>query len=250
MARSETHSFHFRIGEALITLQDVQVIWGLPIDGEPVLGTDLERTTTQWQEYYMQYICFASVEGALKGSRLQVKSIISHISCVQITLDTPNQSIVQYSHAVALLLLDGTMCPDSSGNLVWLRIIPLCSGLGAPCVHMGQHSINNNRVLPEAPYGAMWNCEHTFTRTVRTAVRVIRDILDEMQYDQFIWQPYDMESDVIMAYAGDFNPQLWRSMSLDILRNSENASSRTGPSPIRDDAKYSRSTRYSGYEPA
>ncbi|KAL0285411.1 UNVERIFIED_CONTAM: hypothetical protein Sangu_2780200 [Sesamum angustifolium] len=33
-----------------------------------------------------------------------------------------------------------------------------------------------------------------------------------MQYDQFIWQPYDMESNVIMAYAGDFNPQLWRSI--------------------------------------
>ncbi|KAL0324410.1 UNVERIFIED_CONTAM: protein MAIN-LIKE 1 [Sesamum calycinum] len=56
------------------------------------------------------------------------------------------------------------------------------------------------------------NCEHTFTRTVRTTVRVIRDILDEMQYDQFIWQPYDMESNVIMAYAGNFNPQLWRSI--------------------------------------
>ncbi|KAL0417854.1 UNVERIFIED_CONTAM: hypothetical protein Sradi_1198900 [Sesamum radiatum] len=38
------------------------------------------------------------------------------------------------------------------------------------------------------------------------------EILDEMQYDQFIWQPYDMESNVIMAYAGNFNPQLWRSI--------------------------------------
>ncbi|KAL0423975.1 UNVERIFIED_CONTAM: hypothetical protein Sradi_0932300 [Sesamum radiatum] len=77
---------------------------------------------------------------------------------------------------------------------------------------MGPHQIDNNRVLLGAPYGAMWNCEHTLTRTVRTTVRVIRDILDEMQYDQFIWQPYDMESNVIMAYAGDFNPQLWRSI--------------------------------------
>ncbi|KAL0359808.1 UNVERIFIED_CONTAM: protein MAINTENANCE OF MERISTEMS [Sesamum angustifolium] len=94
----------------------------------------------------------------------------------------------------------------------WSRIILLCPGLGAPRVHMGPHQIDNNRVLPGAPYGAMWNCEHTFTRTVRTTVPVIRDILDEMQYDHFIWQPYDMELNVIMAYAGDFNPQLWRSI--------------------------------------
>ncbi|KAK4409287.1 protein MAIN-LIKE 1 [Sesamum angolense] len=75
-------------------------------------------------------------------------------------------------------------------------------------VYIWPTPIDNNRVLPGAPYGAMWNCEHTFTRTVRTTVRIIRDILDEMQYDQ----PYDMESNVIMAYTGDFNPQLWRSI--------------------------------------
>ncbi|KAL0423212.1 UNVERIFIED_CONTAM: Serine/threonine-protein phosphatase 7 long form [Sesamum radiatum] len=81
MWQSETHSFRFRVGEATITLK-IQVIWGLPIDGEPVTGADLERTTTQWQEYCMQYIGFAPEEGALKGSQLQVKSIISHVSRV------------------------------------------------------------------------------------------------------------------------------------------------------------------------
>ncbi|KAL0317388.1 UNVERIFIED_CONTAM: protein MAINTENANCE OF MERISTEMS [Sesamum angustifolium] len=184
----------------------------------------------------MQYIGFAPEEGALKDSRLQVKSIISHISRVQITPDTPNQFVVKYACVVALLLLGRTMCPDSSGNLVsllnlakledivevgnyswgsvilaflyrelcnastkskveiggalqllqiwaWSRIIRLCPRLGVPCVRMGQHSIDNNRLLLAAPYGAMWNCEHTFTWTMRTTVRIIRDILDEMQYD-------------------------------------------------------------------
>ncbi|KAL0288650.1 UNVERIFIED_CONTAM: Serine/threonine-protein phosphatase 7 long form [Sesamum angustifolium] len=118
--RSETHSFHFRVGEATITLQDVQVIWGLPIDGEPVSGTDLERTNVQWQEYCMQYIGFAPEERALKGSRLQVKAIIEHISHVRITPNTPHLTVVQYARAVALLLLGGMMCLDSSGNLVSL----------------------------------------------------------------------------------------------------------------------------------
>ncbi|KAL0328601.1 UNVERIFIED_CONTAM: hypothetical protein Scaly_2292700 [Sesamum calycinum] len=189
-----------------IKFSDNGVIWGLPIDGEPVSGTDLERTSVQWQEYCMQYIGFAPEEGALKGSRLQVRAIIDHISHVHITPDTPHLTVVQYARAVALLLLGGTMCPDSSGNLIWAwsRIIPLCPGLGAPRVHMGPHQIDNNRVLPGAPYGAMWNCEHTFTRTVRTTVRVIRDILDEMQYDQGILTP-----------AVEIN------MSLDLLCNSE-----------------------------
>ncbi|KAL0290913.1 UNVERIFIED_CONTAM: protein MAINTENANCE OF MERISTEMS [Sesamum angustifolium] len=195
---------------------------------------------------------FRTRRGALKGPRLQVKAIIHHILRVHITPDTPYLTVVQYARAVALLLLGGTMCPDSSRNLVsllylaklenivatrnyswgsavlaflyrelcnasekgkaaiggalqlvqiwaWSRIIPLCPGLGAPRVYMGPHQIDNNRVLSGAPYGSMWNCGHTFTRTVRTTVR-------------FIWQPYDMESNVIMAYAKDFNPQLWRSI--------------------------------------
>ncbi|KAL0322006.1 UNVERIFIED_CONTAM: protein MAINTENANCE OF MERISTEMS [Sesamum calycinum] len=190
----------------------------------------------------MQYTGFATEEGALKGSRLQVKAIISHISRVHITPDTPHLTVLQYARAVALLLLGGTMCHDSSGNLVSLlylakledivaarnyswgnavlaflyrelcnasekgkaaiggalqlvqiwaysRIIPLCPGLGAPRVDMGPHQIDNNRVLPGAPYGAMWN-----------SVEI--------------------------------------NMSLDILCNSGDASSRTGPSPIWDDAKY------------
>ncbi|KAL0337783.1 UNVERIFIED_CONTAM: protein MAINTENANCE OF MERISTEMS [Sesamum calycinum] len=93
----------------------------------------------------------------------------------------------------------------------WSRIIPLCPVLGVERVYMGQVQIDNNRLLPSAPYGAIWNCEHNFTWTVRTTVRVIRDILDKMQADQFIWQPYDMDSDVIVGYATDFNSQLWRS---------------------------------------
>ncbi|KAK4409719.1 hypothetical protein Sango_0044900 [Sesamum angolense] len=160
---------------------------GLPIDGEPVSGTDLERTSVQWQEYCMQYIGFAPEEGALKGSRLQVKAIIEHISHVHITPDTPHLTVVQYARAVALLLLGGTMCPDSSGNLVSLLYLAKLEDIVA---------------------ARNYSCPGL----VRTTVRVIRDILDEMQYDQ----PYDMESNVIMAYAGDFNPQLWINMSLNL----------------------------------
>ncbi|KAL0300018.1 UNVERIFIED_CONTAM: hypothetical protein Scaly_3062200 [Sesamum calycinum] len=196
---------------------------GTPNRWRASLGTDLERTTVQWQEYCMQYIGFAPEEGALKGSQLQVKAIISHIQRVHITPDTPHLTVVQYARAVALLLLGGTMCSDSSGNLVSLLYLAkledivaarnyswgsavlvflyreLCNAsekgkaaidLGLVTHHStlsrtwcstctyGPHQIDNNHVLPGAPYGAMWNCEHTFTRTVRTTVRVIRDILE------------------------------------------------------------------------
>src|ERR1041385_8993852 len=41
--RPETHSFHLRTGEMTVTLQDMSMIFALPIDGEPLcLNTDSE----------------------------------------------------------------------------------------------------------------------------------------------------------------------------------------------------------------
>ncbi|KAL0321365.1 UNVERIFIED_CONTAM: Serine/threonine-protein phosphatase 7 long form [Sesamum radiatum] len=261
--RPETHTFHFRVGEATITLEDVQIIWALPIDGLPVTGLDIERSTEEWQIYCREYLGFSPDEEAFKGSRLHTHAIMNFIRTVEITHDTPRPTVVQYTRCIAMLLLGGLMCPDSSGNMVPLlylskleeintaritvgavlslhfytgnyvmpvskakrqlvvhcncyrfglgRVLFLSPGLGVERLYMDQVQVNIDRFLPAAPYGAIWNCRHNFTRTVRTTVRVIKNILDNMQEDQFIWQPYDMDSDRIMAYAADFTPELWRS---------------------------------------
>ena len=36
--QSETHSFHLPYGEMTITLQDMEVIMGVPVDGLPMVG--------------------------------------------------------------------------------------------------------------------------------------------------------------------------------------------------------------------
>lgn len=36
--RPETHTFHLTVGEAIVILQDVQIITGLPVDGQAVTG--------------------------------------------------------------------------------------------------------------------------------------------------------------------------------------------------------------------
>ncbi|KAL0304112.1 UNVERIFIED_CONTAM: Serine/threonine-protein phosphatase 7 long form [Sesamum radiatum] len=218
--RPETHTFHFRVGEATITLEDVQIIWALPIDGLPVTGLDIERSTEEWQIYCREYLGFSPDEEAFKGSRLHTHAIMNFIRTVEITHDTPRPTVVQYTRCIAMLLLGGLMCPDSSGNMVPLLYLSKLEEINTARNYSWGSAVlafyTGNYVMPvsKAKRQLVVHCNcyrHNFTRTVRTTVRVIRDILDNMPEDQFIWQPYDMDSDRIMAYAADFTPELWRS---------------------------------------
>ena len=44
--RPETHTFHLPVGELTVTLQDVSILWGLPIRGLPITG----RSDDEWSQ--------------------------------------------------------------------------------------------------------------------------------------------------------------------------------------------------------
>ena len=59
--RPETQTFHLPFGEMTVTLQDVSVLWGLPIQGEPVGGIsdpleqDDDMINVRMQHLYFYY---------------------------------------------------------------------------------------------------------------------------------------------------------------------------------------------------
>ncbi|KAL0419190.1 UNVERIFIED_CONTAM: Serine/threonine-protein phosphatase 7 long form [Sesamum radiatum] len=177
-------------GEANITLQDVQVIWALPIDGKPVIGVDLDRIIIEWQDYCLMYLGFRPSATTFKGSRLQINAIISHIAQVKITPNTPYDIVIQYARAVALLLLSGVMRPDSSRNLVPLLYLTTLEDI----VEVRNYSWGTT--VRAFLYRELCNANNKGKTAISGA----------LQLSQFIWQPYDMDSDVIVAYATDFNP--------------------------------------------
>ena len=57
--RPETHSFHLRTGEMTVTLQDVSMIFALPITGQPLC---MSTTSDGWREEMAAMIGMAPIE--------------------------------------------------------------------------------------------------------------------------------------------------------------------------------------------
>ncbi|KAI3451174.1 hypothetical protein Pfo_007839 [Paulownia fortunei] len=122
--RRETHTFHFRVGEATITLQDVAVIWGLPIDGRPVTGVDHEMSIPQWMQYCEVTLGFHLAPEHFRGARLYTTALAQHMRQHHVTDDSDEEHVHQYTRACAFMLFGGVMCPDSSGNSIPLLYLP------------------------------------------------------------------------------------------------------------------------------
>ncbi|MFQ6637337.1 hypothetical protein Gotur_013821 [Gossypium turneri] len=65
--RPETHTFHLPCGECTITLEDVSLQLGLPVDGKPVTGKWRE-VRSRWASYVTHSLIQMKIQPKLKES--------------------------------------------------------------------------------------------------------------------------------------------------------------------------------------
>ncbi|GFQ08855.1 serine/threonine-protein phosphatase 7 long form homolog [Phtheirospermum japonicum] len=125
--RPETHTFHLPCGGATVTLQDVAIIWGLPVRGRPVIAIDFGRLKEDWVQYCQQFLGFSPQVRDFRGtSRLLLTAIRRHFQGIIITDDIDQMIVNQYVRGVVLTLLAGMVMPDSTGDsasLLHLRLL-------------------------------------------------------------------------------------------------------------------------------
>ncbi|XP_019225159.1 PREDICTED: serine/threonine-protein phosphatase 7 long form homolog [Nicotiana attenuata] len=111
--RPETHTFHFPIGEATITLQDVEVLYGLPVDGLAIALPRAMRdyTGAQYLETLQWLTGFRPEdEGVFVGaSRISLMPIWQYLEAIHddIDHDTPALHIRWYTRSLLLLMFGG-----------------------------------------------------------------------------------------------------------------------------------------------
>ena len=121
--RPETHTFHMPHGEITITLQDVEVILGLPVDGDAVTGS----TQKNWMSVCEEFLGFRPItqeqHKELNGQRILIKRLLEQVAN-PLPPDAEEDELHKYARCYILALLGDTIFMDKSGDrvhLMWVQ---------------------------------------------------------------------------------------------------------------------------------
>ncbi|XP_042027110.1 serine/threonine-protein phosphatase 7 long form homolog [Salvia splendens] len=227
--RPETHTFHLPIGEATVTLEDVQAIWGLRADGRVFSGRDYHVGYPDWPSKcndLLGWIPDTSAE--TKQGGLLMTTLINQTR-IPLGDDLPIYVYIQRARNHALILLGGLIQPDTTGCKVpfmWLNAFEdpdevhafswgsaalsylyhyLCEAsmykrkdLGGPMILLQLWAWE--RMLALRP---SWKGTTQIGNAPRYSVEHYRDQISLIRPDQFIWTPY--AHCILPNYCSDVN---------------------------------------------
>ena len=121
--RPETHTFHLPHGEISITLQDVEVIFGLPINSEILVGPTAVEDG-DWSQVCGDLLGFTPPNDnkTLVGQRIMISRLVEAIAS-PLPHDATEIQIHQYARCFILALLGDTLFVDKSGDRVHLMFL-------------------------------------------------------------------------------------------------------------------------------
>lgn len=121
--RPETHTFHLPPGEMTITLQDVQIITGLPIDGVAVMGSKKRA----WKDLCANLLGLVPPQNDLKGGKIELGFLDEHFSGEP----NPNdiEDVERHARAWILRLFGRILFPNSTGSRIHLIYLSLMENL-------------------------------------------------------------------------------------------------------------------------
>lgn len=117
--RPETHTFHMPVGEVTITLQDVAIQFGLPVDGNAVVGV----TMMNWRDECERLLGVRPAANDMKGGRVNMQWLQNHFTSIPAGAD--DVTVQQCTRGYILLLIGGFVFADRSSSHVPVYYLPL-----------------------------------------------------------------------------------------------------------------------------
>lgn len=122
--RPETHSFHLPHGEMTITLQDMEVIMGVPVHGLPVVGYTSPRTS--WSNACAEWLGCRPPDrqlggnkntAVMEGPRVKAKWLEDRFPN-PLPVDAPDAVVQQYARFYIVEMLGGRLFMDKGGDRI------------------------------------------------------------------------------------------------------------------------------------
>ncbi|KAJ4813326.1 hypothetical protein LUZ62_025892 [Rhynchospora pubera] len=126
--RQETHTFHFPVGEMTITLQDVAVLLGLPIDGKAISS----RTDLDWSAAVVELLGKEVTPNTFRKKSnvaINISWLHANFSCCPKKAD--EKTVQQYARAYLLMLIGSVLFTDHSGDTISAIYLPLIADFEA-----------------------------------------------------------------------------------------------------------------------
>ena len=128
--RPETHTFHLPCGELTVTLQDVAMILGLPIDGTAVCGP---LNPTGWRDRVGELVCIRPPDVGPNETDKKPTGVYSSWLSTNFNgcPENVNDGVVQrYARTWLWHMVAGFLFPGGSGNTISCAFdILLCCGV-------------------------------------------------------------------------------------------------------------------------
>ncbi|CAN1185601.1 Protein MAIN-LIKE 2 [Linum perenne] len=118
--RPETNTFHLVSGEATITLEDMEVLTGLPTTGRPHIVSPDERPVT---DIYQQWLGVAPPPNAIQGRTVRVSWVKRLFDRLP---DGATAEVITYhAQAYTWVLAAGVLLADRNGDHIQVHLLQL-----------------------------------------------------------------------------------------------------------------------------
>ncbi|KAK1408104.1 hypothetical protein QVD17_39737 [Tagetes erecta] len=115
--RPETHTFHLPVGECTVTLQDVEVLWGLKVDGDAVSGTDVVLAKHELIQKFQFLTGCTLPDNSTDRQKINLVAIFNLIK-IEFPENPTDDECKKRARLIILHLIGATIFPDSASNWV------------------------------------------------------------------------------------------------------------------------------------
>ncbi|XP_075633622.1 serine/threonine-protein phosphatase 7 long form homolog [Castanea sativa] len=195
----ETHTFHMPHGEVTITLQDVEVLFELPVDGDAITGS----TQKTWVDVCRDFHGFQPINQdnykQLTGQRILINRLLEQVAN-PLPPNAEEDQLHKYSRCYILALLGDTIFMNKFGDRVHLMASEDISQIGG-CLLLVQYWAwaSFPYLCPGVERGSLVGVSGLPVvggpKQEKYSVHIFRDRYREqiasMLPSQVVWQPYE-----------------------------------------------------------